>query len=358
MMALAASGQLYSWGMGMDGRLGHGDIAHRDGPTLVAGLEDAGVALLSIAAGTSHSLAADAEGTLWTWGCGLEGALGLGESDAPVLVPTRVDTAVLTPSEQPDGAGRQVRMLAAGNQCSAAVTVDGRLFTWGVGAHYTLGLGDMQTAWKPTEVQTLRFANIKAAAMGPRHAAAVGEDGVLYTWGSGAHGRLGHGDGGATHRLPTPVSFFEGRRVVDVSICHCDGCATAAVTEDGACFTWGAAHSALGNSRPDGAGDDEASDGDQGLPRSVEGPWHRVRLIPTSSPLHQVLPADSRRRCAGQANKDRCRCAGQLPRPAARPPELTCKTYHCNTFSHPYLSTRQFRAGRCLGKLNAAEKTF
>ena len=70
-MALAASGQLYSWGMGMDGRLGHGDIAHRDGPTLVAGLEDAGVALLSIAAGTSHSLAADAEGTLWTWGCGL-----------------------------------------------------------------------------------------------------------------------------------------------------------------------------------------------------------------------------------------------------------------------------------------------
>ena len=74
-MALAASGQLYSWGMGMDGRLGHGDIAHRDGPTLVAGLEDAGVALLSIAAGTSHSLAADAEGTLWTWGCGLEGAL-------------------------------------------------------------------------------------------------------------------------------------------------------------------------------------------------------------------------------------------------------------------------------------------
>ena len=26
-MALAASGQLYSWGMGMDGRLGHGDMS-------------------------------------------------------------------------------------------------------------------------------------------------------------------------------------------------------------------------------------------------------------------------------------------------------------------------------------------
>ena len=287
-MALAATGQLYTWGMGLDGRLGHGDAVHRDGPTLVAALEDAGVALMSIAAGTSHSVAADAEGTLWTWGCGLEGALGLGESDEAVLSPTRVETATLAPAERPDGAGRQVRMLAAGTQSSAAVTVDGRIFTWGLGAHYALGLGNMETVRKPTEVQSLRYAKIKKVALGPRHAAAVGEDGVLYTWGSGAHGRLGHGDENATHRLPTPVSFFEGRKVIDVSICHCDGCATAVITEDGACFTWGAAHAALGGSGKrlpqdgdaDGDGDAEDMEADaspqhQCVPRSVEGSWHR-----------------------------------------------------------------------------------
>ena len=284
-MALAATGQLYTWGMGLDGRLGHGDAVHRDGPTLVSALEDAGVALMSIAAGTAHSIAADAEGTLWTWGCGLEGSLGLDESDDSVLTPTRVETATLAPSERPDGAGRQVRMLAAGNQSSMAVTVDGRLFTWGLGAHYALGLGNMETVRKPTEVQTLRYAKIKKAAVGPRHAAAVGEDGVLYTWGSGAHGRLGHGDNNATHRLPTPVSFFEGRKVFDVSICHCDGCGTAAITEDGACFTWGAAHGALGNDHdkrvPEEGADDEggeefdAAPSHQLVPRSVEGSWHR-----------------------------------------------------------------------------------
>lgn len=288
-MALAATGQLYTWGVGLDGRLGHGDAVHRDGPTLVAGLEDAGIALMSIAAGTAHSIAADAEGSLWTWGCGLEGALGLGENDENVLAPTRVETATLAPTERTDGSGRQVRMLAAGNQSSAAVTVDGRIFTWGLGAHYTLGLGNMETVYKPTEVQSLRYANIKKAAMGPRHAAALGEDGVLYTWGSGAHGRLGHGDD-ATHRLPSPVAFFEGRKVADVSICHCNGCATAAITEDGACFTWGAAHAALGGSAKrlpkDGSGKEEEEEEDedvdtspqyQYVPRAVEGSWHRDR---------------------------------------------------------------------------------
>ena len=42
-MALASTGQLFTWGMGLDGRLGHGDTVHRDGPSPVAALEDAGV---------------------------------------------------------------------------------------------------------------------------------------------------------------------------------------------------------------------------------------------------------------------------------------------------------------------------
>ena len=90
-------------------------------------------------------------------------------------------------------------------------------------------------------------------ALGPRHAAAVGEDGILYTWGGGAHGRLGHGDGGTRHKLPTPVAYFDGRKVVKASIGSVSGAAaTAVVTEDGACFSWGAAHSALGLTARDG----------------------------------------------------------------------------------------------------------
>lgn len=226
-MALDAAGHLYTWGMGLDGRLGHGDAGNRDSPTVVTGLEEAGVAVMAIAAGASHCLAADAEGTVWSWGCGLAGALGLGNEEN-CLVPAPIDTASLMPTEILDGAtgedggggsaGRQVRCLVASTQMSAAVTVDGRLFTWGLGCYYALGLGTMDNAHVPSEVQTLRYARIVSAALGPRHGAAIGADGVLYTWGSGTHGRLGHGDSGVTHRLPSAVSYFDGRRVKQVSI--------------------------------------------------------------------------------------------------------------------------------------------
>lgn len=59
----------------MDGRLGHGDTGNRDNPTLNEGLEAAGVAVIAIAAGTSHCLASDAEGSVWSWGCGASAIL-------------------------------------------------------------------------------------------------------------------------------------------------------------------------------------------------------------------------------------------------------------------------------------------
>jgi alpha-tubulin suppressor-like RCC1 family protein len=131
-LALASSGQLFSWGMGRDGRLGHGDTAHRAGPTMVATLEEAGVGIVSVAAGSAHSLVADTEGGLWSWGCPLEGALGLGAEAAVeaaaaggVTVPTRIEAGSFTPSDQPEGGDKQVRLLCAGHQTSAAVTMDG-----------------------------------------------------------------------------------------------------------------------------------------------------------------------------------------------------------------------------------------
>ena len=77
-----------------------------------------------------------------------------------MLLPTKIETAVLTPSEIPDGPPRQVRQLVASVQTSAAVTVDGRLFAWGIGAYYTLGLGTMDNVCMPTEVQMLRYARV------------------------------------------------------------------------------------------------------------------------------------------------------------------------------------------------------
>ena len=43
------------------------------------------------------------------------------------------------------------------------------------------------------------------AAAGSAHSAAVGEEGTLFLWGSGEHGRLGTGDT-ASRRNPTRIA--------------------------------------------------------------------------------------------------------------------------------------------------------
>ena len=48
-----------------------------------------------------------------------------------------------------------------------------------------------QTA--PTAVAALSSDRIVHVSAGSMHSAAVTEDGVLYTWGKGSYGRLGHG---------------------------------------------------------------------------------------------------------------------------------------------------------------------
>lgn len=50
---------------------------------------------------------------------------------------------------------------------------------------------------------------VKCIYAGYRHSAAVTEDGELYTWGEGDHGRLGHGDNNPRYS-PTLVHDLSG----------------------------------------------------------------------------------------------------------------------------------------------------
>ncbi|KAG6592710.1 E3 ubiquitin-protein ligase HERC4 [Phytophthora cinnamomi] len=76
---LALSGsRVYSWGIGDDGRLGHGDHESRLVPTLINSLKD--TPFTAVACGGSHSGAVTASGDVFTWGSGSQGQLGLGKT--------------------------------------------------------------------------------------------------------------------------------------------------------------------------------------------------------------------------------------------------------------------------------------
>lgn len=78
-----------------------------------------------------------------------------------------------------------------GYRHSAAVTEDGLLFTWGEGDHGRLGHGDSAGKLIPTQVADL--TDVGSVACGSAHTLVVSRDGRrVWSFGSGDGGRLGH----------------------------------------------------------------------------------------------------------------------------------------------------------------------
>ncbi|XP_062565978.1 E3 ubiquitin-protein ligase HERC2 [Armigeres subalbatus] len=75
-LLLTGNGDVYSWGCGLRGQLGNGEItAHQEQPQLVEAL--AGVKIVDVAAGGWHSAAISAFGDVYCWGWNSKGQLGL-----------------------------------------------------------------------------------------------------------------------------------------------------------------------------------------------------------------------------------------------------------------------------------------
>ncbi|XP_035777707.1 probable E3 ubiquitin-protein ligase HERC3 [Anopheles albimanus] len=78
-LLLTRNGDVYSWGAGLRGQLGNGEIStSQDQPKLVDAL--AGVKIVDIAAAGWHSAAVSSFGDLYTWGWNNQGQLGLVEA--------------------------------------------------------------------------------------------------------------------------------------------------------------------------------------------------------------------------------------------------------------------------------------
>ena len=80
---------------------------------------------------SSESIAAMADDDVYTWGCGEFGRLGHNDED---------DKLVQTKLKREHFRGSRVVMVEAGKVHSVAVTVEGELFVWGYGGYCQLGL--------------------------------------------------------------------------------------------------------------------------------------------------------------------------------------------------------------------------
>ncbi|KAK6144082.1 hypothetical protein DH2020_020902 [Rehmannia glutinosa] len=242
-------GEIFSWGEELGGRLGHGvdsDVLH---PKLIDALSNTNIEF--VACGEYHSCAVTLSGDLYTWGDGHFGLLGHG-NEVSHWVPKRVNG----PLE-----GIHVSSISCGPWHTAVVTSAGQLFTFGDGTFGVLGHGDRESVSIPREVESLKGLRTVRAACGVWHTAAVVEvmvgsssssncsSGKLFTWGDGDKGRLGHGDK-ESKLVPTCVAAL-----VEPTFCQvaCGHSLTVALTTSGHIYTMGSpVYGQLGNPQADG----------------------------------------------------------------------------------------------------------
>ncbi|KAL8166307.1 hypothetical protein V2J09_007806 [Rumex salicifolius] len=214
--------QVYSWGWGDFGRLGHGNSSDLFLPHPIKAL--GGVKIRQIASGDSHCLAVTMEGQVASWGRNQNGQLGLGTTEDS-LVPQKLHSFD----------GIPVKMVAAGAEHSAAVTEDGHLYGWGWGRYGNLGLGDRKDRLFPEKVLNADDQKMILVACGWRHTISVNTSGKLYTYGWSKYGQLGHGDN-EDHLIPHRLEKLSNQCVSQISggWRH-----TMAVTSDGTLYAWG-----------------------------------------------------------------------------------------------------------------------
>ena len=222
-LALGAGGEVYSWGFGADGALGHGDELPRWTPCRIAALERAE----SVRATCHKSAAVGERGRLWTCGKafalrgGIACATGLGhplERCTPRgTFGCTADTGallVLTPLAVEGLAGERVVGVALGESRMLAVLDTGAVCSRGVGPAVRGGTRSGEQRFESVEGR-----HFVAVAVGLQYNYALAETGELYAW--------------TRDSAPVPIMHS-----VKLMVAEADSELVYAVTEEGAVYSW------------------------------------------------------------------------------------------------------------------------
>ena len=140
------------------------------------------------------------------------------------------------PPRETGGGGLAPSAVAAGGARPAAAGAGGGgAAVMGVVAGAPGAAGRASTV--PTLVKGLLGLPIQQICCGGQHAAVLTKHGTILTWGRGGFGRLGHGHTGTVESPLLVAGLLAGQVCVQVA---CGFAYTAAVTAEGALFTWGA----------------------------------------------------------------------------------------------------------------------
>ncbi|NXE62679.1 RPGR regulator, partial [Calcarius ornatus] len=215
-------GNVYAAGGNSEGQLGLGDTEERTTFHLIRFFTNQHK-IKQLSAGSYTSAAVTEDGQLFVWGDNSEGQIGLA-SEASVSVPCKVNI------------GKPVSFVSCGYYHSALITGDGELYTFGEAVNGKLGLFPEQLKNNRVPQPVLGIMEkVNKVACGGEHTVVLTETDV-YTFGLGQYGQLGHGTFVFESSVPKPVKRLKRHKICNIA---CGENHTAVIAENGLMFTFG-----------------------------------------------------------------------------------------------------------------------
>ena len=174
----------------------------------------------------ANTLATTIDGRLYAWGeiGSLFGTGSFNTSSGGSATPTLVGTGSLTSSAWVQH--------SIGYNHAAAIRNDGTLWTWGLNASGALALGTVSTASIPTQVGT--DSNWVQVSCGADCTLAVKSNSTLWATGTNSHGQLGVGDSGSRNLFTQVVGDNWSPRIFAAP-----ARTSYAIKNNGTMFAWG-----------------------------------------------------------------------------------------------------------------------
>ena len=209
------------WGVGKNtgGQLGQGNTVNYSSPVQITDRDD----FIKVSVGESYAAALTSDG-IYTWGSGILGVLGRGNSVRTSLIPEKVNITLESGDSFVD--------VIAGMKFCLALTSKGYIYIWGDNDSGVYGRGNTSQTYMPARVGGL--SNIVSIDAAPHSIVAVNKSGAVYSWGYGYDGQLGYE---ATSKYyPSRVSALNGKNIKSVT---CGYDFTVAISESGELYTFG-----------------------------------------------------------------------------------------------------------------------
>ena len=295
------AGAALAWGANTSDKLGDGTNIDRPAPGEVTGL-DLGSEVTQVAAGSDHSLALTADGSVWAWGENAIGQLGNGTTREPwtslfdgvtaagsptlasanatftatdigrlvtgvgipfgarIVAVADQHTVTLSADATERAARTEIRVwaarpavkvalpgpataVAAGDSHSLAV-VGGSVWAWGHNDHADLGVpSNAVSSSTPLQVMGadgMPLTGVSAVAAGSQHSVALKSDGTVWAWGTDSYGQLGDGQSSnVAEPVPVQVKGAVGQAPAGATAIAAGASHSLAVGSDGTVWGWG-----------------------------------------------------------------------------------------------------------------------